>query len=181
MPQNPGGHGGGKHGDGLLGGIPAVLACPWQRRVEMNTTPYAEASDPCRLVKEPLVSVMMSTFNHEKYLGQAIESVLDQQRTFPIELIIAEDCSSDETRKIAFAYQKRAPESIRVLYSERNVGMHANGRRARFAARGKYGAWCEGDDFWHRQDKLSLQIPVLEENRDVHPGIEQLESRFGRR
>ncbi len=120
-----------------------------------------ERSDPERLVKNPLVSVMMITYNHEPYIAQAIEGVVSQETNFPIELIIGEDCSTDRTREIVLEYQQRYPDIIRVLYSEKNVGAHENARRTGLAARGKFMAFCEGDDWWHRTDKLQIQIPFF--------------------
>ena len=122
---------------------------------------YIERSDSQRLVKDPLVSVVMITYNHEPYIAQAIEGVLSQETDFPVELIIGEDCSTDRTREIVLEYQRRYPEIIRVLFSEKNVGMHENFRRTPLAARGKYIAFCDGDDWWHRRDKLKIQIPFF--------------------
>ena len=112
-------------------------------------------------MRDPLVSVVMTTYNHEPYIAQAIEGVLSQETDFPMELIIGEDCSTDRTREIVLEFQRRYPEMIRVLLSEKNVGMHENFRRTALAARGKYMAFCEGDDWWHRRDKLKIQIPFF--------------------
>jgi glycosyltransferase involved in cell wall biosynthesis len=124
--------------------------------------PYSEAVDKDRLVRDPLVSVVMLAYNHEPYIAQAIEGVVSQETDFPIELIIGEDCSTDRTREIVLDYQRRYPESIRVLYAEKNVGGHANSVRSVLASRGKYIAFCEGDDWWHRRDKLKFQVPFLQ-------------------
>jgi len=113
------------------------------------------------LVRDPLVSVVMITYNHEPYIAQAIEGVLSQGTDFPVELIIGDDCSIDRTREIVLDFQRRHPQMIRVLFSEKNVGMHKNFRRTVLAARGKYMAFCEGDDWWHRRDKLQLQIATF--------------------
>jgi len=123
--------------------------------------PYTEVADPDRLLRDPLVSVVMITYNHEPYIAQAIEGVLSQETDFPIELIIGEDCSTDRTREIVLEYQRRYPEVIRVLFSAENVGMHKNARRTTLAARGRYIAFCDGDDWWHRRDKLQLQISAF--------------------
>jgi glycosyltransferase involved in cell wall biosynthesis len=120
-----------------------------------------------RLLKDPLVSVVMITYNHERYLAEAIEGVVGQVTSFPVELLIGEDCSTDGTRTIALSYQKRFPVQIRVITSERNVGMHENLARLAAAARGKYIAFCEGDDYWCRLDKLELQISVLESDPSI--------------
>ena len=126
----------------------------------MSTT-YSEYSDTTFLVEDPLVSVVMITYNHEPYIAQAIEGVVSQETDFPIELIIGEDCSTDRTREIVLEFQRRYPEIIRVLFSGKNVGMQTNGTRTILAARGEYMAICEGDDWWHRKDKLQIQIPFF--------------------
>jgi glycosyltransferase involved in cell wall biosynthesis len=131
------------------------------------TQTYTECSDSIRLVKDPLVSVVMITYNHERYLAEAIEGVVRQETGFPVELLIGEDCSTDGTREIALSYQKRFPEMIRLITSEGNVGMHNNSERLIAATRGKYVAFCEGDDVWIRSDKLERQIALLESNSDI--------------
>lgn len=114
----------------------------------------------------PLVSVPMITYNHASFIAQAIEGVLRQETGYPFELIIGEDCSSDETRLIVAEYQKKYPEVIRVLTSEKNVGMKTNVRRTFKACRGTYIACCEGDDFWQNPHKLQLQTEYLERHPD---------------
>jgi len=122
---------------------------------------HTEIADSQCLVMDPLVSVLMITYNHAPYIAQAIEGVLSQQTDFPLELIIGEDCSTDRTREIVLNLERQHPETIRVLFSEKNVGMHKNLRRVAAAARGEYVAFCEGDDWWHRPDKLQRQISAL--------------------
>jgi glycosyltransferase involved in cell wall biosynthesis len=113
-------------------------------------------------MREPLVSVLMMTYNHIAYIAQAIEGVLRQKVSFPIELVIGEDCSTDGTREVALEYQQRYPDIIRVLAWEKNVGMTRNGYDTTKACRGKYIAFCEGDDYWHHPDKLQRQADHLE-------------------
>lgn len=125
-----------------------------------------EIADWGKLPAKPLVSVSMLAYRHAKFIAQAIEGVASQQCDFPIELIIGEDCSPDETRAIVLDYQRRYPHLIRVLISERNVGMHANAARCFSASRGKYGASCEGDDFWCDSTKLARQVAVFEQHPD---------------
>lgn len=120
-----------------------------------------EVSDPDRLVREPLVSVLMITYNHAEYIAEAIEGVVAQQCNFAFELIIGEDASKDETKSIALEYQRCYPEIIRVVYSESNVGMNANGRRVFSRARGKFVALCEGDDYWCWVHKLAKQVELI--------------------
>lgn len=111
---------------------------------------------------QPLVSIKMITYNHAAFIGQAIESVLQQKTTFPFELVIGEDCSTDGTREAVFEYQKKNPDIIRVITSDRNVGMKNNGLRTLNACRGKYIAFCEGDDYWQSPHKLQKQVDYLE-------------------
>ena len=114
-----------------------------------------------------LVSVCMITYNHEKFITQAIEGVLIQQTDFPIELIIGEDCSTDGTREICIAYQQKYPEIIKLQLPEKNKGMVRNFIENMQAAKGKYIALCEGDDYWTDPFKLQKQVDFLEAHEDV--------------
>jgi glycosyltransferase involved in cell wall biosynthesis len=118
-------------------------------------------------MSEPLVSVKMLTYNHAPYIAQAIEGVLMQKTSFRFELVIGEDCSTDGTREIVYDYAKRYPNIIRVITSDENVGAKKNSLRTDEACIGKYIAWCEGDDFWLRDDKLQMQVDYLEEHKEV--------------
>jgi glycosyltransferase involved in cell wall biosynthesis len=134
-------------------------------------------------MQNPLVSVKMITYNHAPYIAQAIEGVLMQKTNFPFELVIGEDCSSDGTREIVFDYAKRYPDIIRVITSEKNVGASENSSRTNKACQGKYLAWCEGDDYWHREDKLELQVNLLEADSSygmAHSEIDLLEEKSGK-
>ncbi len=126
----------------------------------------------------PVVSVCMITYNHEKYIAQAIESVLMQKCDFNFELVIAEDLSTDGTRKIITDYQKRFPEIIRVLLNDKNIGMSPNFIQALNACRGKYIAMLEGDDFWSSEEKLSKQVAFLEEHSTFIGACHNLESLY---
>jgi glycosyltransferase involved in cell wall biosynthesis len=109
---------------------------------------------------------MMLTYNHAPYIGNAIEMVLAQETVFPYELIIGEDCSTDGTREIVLDYAARYPDVIRVVMSDNNIGSRKNSLRALRIVRGHYIAWCEGDDYWHRRDKLQRQVAYLQRHRD---------------
>jgi glycosyltransferase involved in cell wall biosynthesis len=123
---------------------------------------------------EPLVSVKMLTYNHMPYIVQAIECVLKQKTDFPFELVIGEDCSTDGTREIVFDYQKKYPDIIRVITSDENVGGKKNSYRTAKAFRGKYVAFCEGDDYWHNPEKLRKQVDYIER----HPECGVVHSSF---
>ena len=111
---------------------------------------------------EPLVSVSMITYNHAPYIAKAIEGVLQQKVNFPIELVIGEDRSTDGTREIVLEYQKKYPDIIRVITSDKNVGAKRNDYLTHKACRGKYIAYCEGDDYWHNLYKLQKQVDYME-------------------
>ena len=126
--------------------------------------PCTEISGKTLLTDNPLASIVMITYNHEPYIKQAIESVLSQKVAFSIELVIGEDCSTDRTREIVMEYQKKHSDIIRVIISDKNVGMTKNFMRTLRACRGKYIALCEGDDFWHEPNKLQIQCDYLEKH-----------------
>ena len=94
------------------------------------------------------VSVCMITYNHERFIAQAIESVLMQETDFRVELVIGEDCSTDGTRAIVREFGERFPERIRLLLPEHNLGMMPNFVATLSACRGQYVALLEGDDYW---------------------------------
>ena len=110
----------------------------------------------------PLVSVCMTTYNHEHYIAEAIESVITQRVNFALEIVIGEDCSTDNTLAICRDYQARYPEIIRIVARENNIGMHANYRRTIEACSGKYIAMLDGDDYFTDPDKLQMQVDALE-------------------
>lgn len=113
-----------------------------------------------------LVSVKMITYNHEGYIAKAIESVLKQKTRFNYELVIGEDCSTDNTRQIVFDYQNRFPNIIRVIKSDFNVGAKVNSHRTLVACRGKYIAFLDGDDYWIDENKLEMQADFLNNHYD---------------
>jgi glycosyltransferase involved in cell wall biosynthesis len=135
--------------------------------IDVDQIPCEEISDSKKLIQNPLVSTITATYNHRPYINQAIEGILQQKVDFPIELLIGEDCSTDGTREIVLEYQKKYPDLIRVITSEKNVGMPHNAFRTRKKARGKYIALCEGDDYWFHPEKLKWQIDILESNPDI--------------
>lgn len=114
-----------------------------------------------------LVSIVCITYNHEPYLQQALESFLMQKCNFLFEIILAEDCSTDDTRKICEEYKTTYPDVINYIWSSSNVGALANERRAIQAVRGKYIAICEGDDYWTDPLKLQKQVDFMEAHAEV--------------
>jgi len=113
------------------------------------------------------VSVAMLTYNHEKYIAQAIESVLMQETDFDYEIVIGEDCSTDKTREIVIEYQKKHPDKIQLLLPEKNIGANANYIQTNYACNGEYLAYLEGDDFWIDREKLQKQVSFLDDNTEL--------------
>lgn len=113
-----------------------------------------------------MLSVCMISYNHEKFIRVAIESVIRQKTDFNIELVIGEDFSEDNTRMICQEYAERYPRLIRLLNTEKNLGVIPNFIRTLEACTGKYMALCEGDDFWIDPYKLQKQVDFLEANPD---------------
>ena len=111
------------------------------------------------------LSVAMITYNHERFIAQALESVLEQQVNFEYEIVVGEDCSTDRTREILMDFHRRYPGRIVPLVRERNVGAMENFKQTLGACRGKYLAILEGDDYWKLRDKLQRQVDFL----DAHP------------
>lgn len=111
------------------------------------------------------LSVAMITYNHEQYIGQAIESILAQNVNFEYEIVIGEDCSTDGTRDVITAFHRRYPERIKLLLRDQNVGAIRNFAETIEACSGEYLALLEGDDYWIAIDKLQKQINFL----DAHP------------
>src|SRR5438094_181413 len=110
------------------------------------------------------VSVLVTTYNHEKYIAQAIESVLMQETNFEYEIIIGEDCSLDRTRSVVVDFQRQNPRKIRLLLPPENLGCGGGNRvfaQAFELAQGQYVALLDGDDYWTSPKKLQKQIEFL--------------------
>lgn len=118
------------------------------------------------MINSPLVSILSLTYNHEKYIARALDSWLNQQTNFDYEIVLGEDCSTDSTRAIIETYRRKNPEQIRLITSDKNIGPQPNFMRTLKACRGKYIAFCEGDDYWTDPNKLQYQVDFLES----HPG-----------
>lgn len=116
--------------------------------------------------RTPKLSVFMITYNHERFIREAIDSALMQQTDFPFEIVIGEDCSTDATRALVQDYAQRYPDRIRLLLHPHNVGSMRNFAQTYAACRGEYVAWLEGDDYWTAPRKLQQQVDFLDEHPD---------------
>lgn len=117
--------------------------------------------------QEPLVSVWMTTYNHERYIAEAIKSVVMQKTKFKFELVIGEDCSTDNTAKICREYAQMYPDIIKLFVREKNLGMMENGFQTFSQTKGKYIACLEGDDYWIDDNKLQMQVDALENDKNA--------------
>lgn len=111
------------------------------------------------------VSVIMVTYNHGKYVRQAIESIVNQKVNFAMEVLIVDDASQDDTVDILSEYKNKYPHLIR-LWNRKNNSQHPthNLYRIMQAAKGKYFSFLEGDDYWNDVYKLQKQYDFLEKN-----------------
>ncbi len=115
----------------------------------------------------PLVSVEVLVYNQACTLRQCVESIVVQQTNFPFEVIIGNDCSTDDSLDVALELQRAYPDKIRVISTRRNVGLNRNARNVRRVMRGVFAAFCEGDDWWLTKTRLQEQVSVLQENPNV--------------
>ncbi|WP_121356701.1 glycosyltransferase family 2 protein [Flavisolibacter nicotianae] len=115
----------------------------------------------------PLVSIVTVTYNHENYIRQCLEGIVMQKTTFPIEVIVGEDCSTDNTRAVVREFEERYPEIVKPIYHQTNVGAGRNFFEFCYPKlQGKYIAICEGDDYWTDPYKLQKQVDFLEQNQN---------------
>lgn len=129
--------------------------------------------------KNIMVSVSMITYKHELYIREAIEGVLMQKVNFPVELIIADDCSPDDTSTIVQEIKENHPNGhwIKYFRHPQNIGMQPNGLFASEQCLGKYIAVCEGDDYWTDPNKLQKQVDFLEQNHQIVASFHNTEER----
>jgi len=117
---------------------------------------------------QPIVSIASLAFNHEDFVRDTLDGFLIQKTTFPVEILIHDDASTDNTASIIREYEKKYPDIIKPIYQTENQYSQGNkpGIINRSRARGKYIALCEGDDYWTDPLKLQKQVDFLEENDD---------------
>ncbi len=116
----------------------------------------------------PLVSICTITYNHEKYIVDALDSFLMQETDFPFEILIDEDCSLDGTANIIRIYIKKFPNIISAKLRDENLGGMINSIENHKKAKGKYLAFCEGDDYWTDPFKLQKQVDFLESHEEYN-------------
>lgn len=153
-------------------GIGSVKRMGWQQVAELENgfiqhkftrQQFEQVAKPSL----PLLSVCIPTYNHGKYIRQCLEGVMMQQTSFAFDVIVGEDCSTDETRSIVKEFERKYPGIIKPIYHEKNVGAQRNAYEFCWPRlTGKYIAVCEGDDYWTDPHKLQKQVDFLEANED---------------
>lgn len=116
-------------------------------------------------MKNPKLSVVLITYNHEKYIRRALDSVLMQETDFPFEVVIGDDCSPDDTKNIVREYRDLYPQQVKLVHREKNTGRPTlNVYETTMKCKGEYLAYLEGDDYWTDPKKLQKQVNFLEEH-----------------
>ena len=135
--------------------------------------PYVPLAQPARITEhdwppdtQPVVSIWCITYNHVDFIRDAVEGFLMQETTFPVEILIHDDASTDGTSEIVRDYQRRYPQLIRAKIQGENQWSQGKTGQLEFmaSAAGEFIAWCEGDDFWTSAQKLETQVHFMRAN-----------------
>lgn len=109
-----------------------------------------------------LISVVIPSYNRADTVGQTIESILAQKVDADVEIVIGDDCSTDNAREVLTRYKEQHPDTIKLLFHEKNMGLGANWATCVKACKGKYICNCDNDDYWHNEHKLQIQLDYME-------------------
>lgn len=118
--------------------------------------------------RNPIVSIVCITYNHERFIRDALEGFVMQKTNFPFEILVHDDASTDKTADIIREYEAKYPDLFRCVYQTENQW----GKKNPFTdilfpmVRGKYVALNEGDDYWTDENKLQKQIDFMETHSD---------------
>jgi glucosyltransferase len=115
----------------------------------------------------PTISVIVTTYNQEATIGRTLDSILMQQCHVPFEIVIGEDCSTDNTLAVCRQYATEHPDIIRLIANKVNKGVVNNYFDCMLQCRGEYIADCAGDDWWSDPQKLEKEVLILESNPSV--------------
>ena len=127
-----------------------------------------EEKEDLNVMDNIMVSVCMISYNHERFIRRALESACNQKTTFQFEIIIGDDCSSDNTQKIIMEIVEQYPNLIIPILRHKNLGTIKNAYDIKQRAKGKYIAILEGDDYWVDEYKLQKQVDFLENHPDIY-------------
>ena len=157
---------------------PRNIAAPTSSQTQSSTDSHSRDRAPKagsdftvhaerRASRRPKVSVMVITYNHAKYIAQALESVLMQETNFDFEINVIEDCSTDGTQEIVMRYVRKYPHIVKPYFNQKNIGFKVtqkNFYRGFKTLTGDYLAILEGDDYWTSPYKLQKQVDFLDAN-----------------
>ena len=117
--------------------------------------------------KTPLASIVVITYNQQESLPKTLDSLLCQKTGFPFEIVVGEGCSTDKTSDVLRDYASRFPDIIKPIFNESNKGILGNYVSTLSRCQGKYIADCAGDDYWNDDEKLQVQVDVMEGNPEI--------------
>lgn len=139
---------------------------PMARKPKMKTTRLSEADWAADMA--PLLTIICMTYNHEAYVRECLDSFLRQETSFPVEILVHDDASTDRTQDVIREYEARHPRLFRTILQTQNQRSKVGPLLPILvsAARGEYFAFCEGDDYWSYPDKLQSQVDFLMKNPD---------------
>lgn len=109
-----------------------------------------------------LISVVIPSYNRADTVGQTLDSILAQKVDADIEIVIGDDCSTDNAREVLLKYKEQYPDVIKLLFHKKNMGLGANWATCIKACKGKYICNCDNDDYWHNEHKLQIQMDYME-------------------
>lgn len=112
------------------------------------------------------VTVVTTTYNHEKYIEKCIKGIVSQKTNFKFQLLISDDCSKDKTREIIKKYAKKYPDIVKPIFREKNLGAMENFVQTLNEANTEYVALCDGDDEWTDVNKLQMQADFLDKHKN---------------
>lgn len=118
-----------------------------------------------------LISVIIPSYNRADTVGETIESIVAQEgigTEYNLEIVIGDDCSTDNAREVLEQYRQKYPDLIRLFLREQNVGLGANWAMCVKDCRGKYICNCDNDDYWHNPQKLHLQLEYMESHPECN-------------
>lgn len=119
-------------------------------------------------VSNPLVSVLVFSYNHERFIAEALESILNQKVNFSYEILVSNDGSFDNSLTIIEKYAQRYPEVIKLFHHGTNQGVKQRILDIFNVVHSKYLAILDGDDYWSNEYKLQNQIDFLEKNESYN-------------
>lgn len=119
------------------------------------------------MIQNPLVSVLIIAYNHENYIAETINSVIAQKCSFNFEIIVSDDCSTDNTLNIIKILQLKHPNLIKIISNKHNLGVNISFLNAVKSAKGDYIASLGGDDYWIVENKLEMQVQMLLSHKEI--------------